>query len=73
MPIMTTSQKKRPLACIVLIILVAFLSISAIPAGAALALDPSGANLQVPTDALRNGPFNDYLIPSLFLLLILGI
>ncbi len=73
MPIVTTSKQKRPFASVILIILVVFLGISAAPAGISLLLDPSGAGLGMSADALQGGPFPDYLIPGLFLFLVLGL
>jgi len=38
-----------------------------------LIIDPTGESLQIPIEWLHNSPFNDYLIPGLILLIILGI
>lgn len=57
----------------ILIGLLAFLSIGAIFGGGALILSPSGELLQMPLSMIKNSPFPDYLIPGIFLFLMLGV
>lgn len=56
-----------------MIFLVFFQMISAIPAGWALISDPSGRKLGFPLEMLEHSPFTNFLIPGLFLLVVLGI
>jgi hypothetical protein len=54
--------------------LLAFLGISAIGGGGALIISPSGKLLGgLPLSILEHSPFNDFLIPGIILLLVLGI
>lgn len=64
---------KRSLSSYLLIILVCFQMISAIPAGLVMIFDPTGATLGVPLTMLEPSPFSNFLIPGLFLFFILGI
>ena len=52
--------------------LLLFQGLSGLVGGAGLVSDPTGGSLHIPIDWLAGSPFNDYLIPGLFLLLILG-
>jgi hypothetical protein len=42
-------------------------ALGAIPAGLAMILKPDGSLLHMPTDILQGSPFNDFLIPGIFL------
>ena len=53
--------------------LVFFQSISAIAGGWGLVSEPSGSNLGFTVSMLKHSPFPDFLIPGLFLLIVLGI
>lgn len=54
--------------------LLAFLGISAIGGGGALIISPSGKLLGgLPLSILKNSPFDDFLVPGIILLLILGV
>jgi hypothetical protein len=64
---------KRSIPTYILMFLIAFQVISAIPSGCALISDPSGEKLGLPRVLLNQSPFNDFLIPSLFLFFILGL
>ncbi|GAA4941095.1 hypothetical protein GCM10023314_12550 [Algibacter agarivorans] len=57
----------------ILILLIAFQVISAVPAGWALISDPSGETLGLPIILLNQAPFDNFLIPGLFLFFILGL
>ena len=63
---------KKSLSSKILIFLVFFQSISAIAGGFGLVSDPSGSNLGFKVEML-NGVFPSYLVPGLFLLIVLGI
>ena len=64
---------RHGLSATLLTILVALQAISGIAGGVALVLDPSGGVLQMPVSVLRSGPFTDFLVPGLILLLVLGV
>ena len=66
-------ENKKPFLVYILLILLFFLSMSAILGGGALTIDPSGTMLGMPLEMLRHSPFSDFLIPGLFLLVVLGI
>jgi len=65
-------KSARP-SLFLLIILLAFQAIGAIGGGLALVIQPSGAILQMPISMLEHSPFPDFLIPGLFLLIVLGL
>lgn len=48
-------------------------SASAIQAGISMILDPSGASMGLPLSLLRDAPFNNYFIPGIILLTLIGI
>ncbi|MCP4661824.1 MAG: hypothetical protein GY856_41000 [bacterium] len=50
-----------------------FIGIGAVLGGIALVSDPSGGNLGIPLEALRNSPFSNYLIPGIVLLGVNGL
>lgn len=52
---------------------ISLLIINAVPAGVMFIIDPSGAVIGLSTDTLQNSPFSNYLIPGLFLLLVMGL
>jgi len=64
---------KKTIATYLLMVLIAFQIISAIPAGWAMFTDPSGMKLGIPMDVLELSPFPDFLIPGLFLFIFLGL
>jgi len=64
---------KRSIPTYILMFLIAFQVISAVPAGWALISDPSGTKLGLPRILLNQSPFNNFLIPGLFLFFILGL
>tara|TARA_R110002096_G_scaffold323145_1_gene517271 strand:- start:1792 stop:2247 length:456 start_codon:yes stop_codon:yes gene_type:complete len=57
----------------ILMFLIAFQVISAVPAGWILVSDPSGEKLGLPRILLNQSPFDNFLIPGLFLFFILGL
>lgn len=65
--------RKRPLASVVLALLVLLLGIGAVISGPMLFLEPSGRLMQWSVDQLRGTPFSDYTIPGLVLFLFLGL
>ena len=64
---------KKSFTCYILMFLVFFQSISAIAGGWGLVSEPSGSNLGFTVSMLEHSPFPDFLIPGLFLLIVLGI
>jgi hypothetical protein len=58
----------------ILIVLLAFLGLSAIGGGGALIVSPSGKLLGgLPVSILEHSPFTDFLVPGIILFLILGL
>lgn len=58
---------------IILIVLMFFQAVSAIGGGIGLLIDVSGESLGFSLDMLAGSPFASFLIPGLFLLIVLGI
>jgi len=63
----------KPHAVYLLWGLIAFQALTGIAGGLIMVMDPSGATLQIPGIFLMGTPFSDYLVPGLFLLLLLGL
>lgn len=71
---MVTARRGRPpLAPSVLAILVGLQALSGLAGGAVLVIDPSGGLMGMPLSVLRHGPFEDFLVPGMVLLLVLGV
>ncbi len=51
----------------------AFQAVGAIGGGLALVIRPSGSLMQMPLSMLEHSPFPNFLIPGLFLLIVLGL
>jgi len=66
-------NNKRSFSSYLLIALVFFQIISAIPAGLSLIFDPSGGSLGHSKEILQHSPFSDFLFPGLFLFVLLGL
>ena len=66
-------KKKKPVLIYLLMILMVFQAISALPSAFMLIIAPSGELLKLPLSHLQHSPFNDFLIPGLFLFIVLGI
>ena len=64
---------KKPVLLKVLISLVFFQSVSGLAGGIGLTFSPSGESIQMPISLLDNTPFNNFFIPGLFLLIVLGV
>ena len=64
---------KRPFISYLVLILVAFKAISAILVGFLLVMDIAGACLGYSLELLESTPFSNFLIPGLFLFIILGL
>lgn len=68
-----TTQKKVQTTKVSLAIFQAFHGLSALVGGFGLIGDPSGGNLGMDAAWLSGSPFNDFLIPGLFLLIVNGL
>ncbi len=64
---------KRSIPTYILMLLILFQVISAVPSGLLLIIDPSGEILGLPIGMLQYSPFFDFLIPGLFLFFVLGV
>ena len=58
---------------IITIILLVFNGLGAVYGGIMLTSDPSGWKLGMPTSMLQYSPFDDFLIPGILLLVVLGL
>jgi hypothetical protein len=70
---MDGQQPSRPLTLYLLSLVLVFLSLGALGGGFVLVSDPTGAAMGLPQEWLAGSPFPDYLIPGLFLLIVIGI
>lgn len=66
-------NKTKPLAVIVLMVLLVLQGLSGLAGGFGLVADPSGASLGIPIAWLEGSPFQDYLVPGIVLLSVLGL
>jgi len=64
---------KRSISANLLILLIFLQAISAVPAGLSLIIDPSGKGIGFPPGVMENTPFKNFLIPGLFLFVVLGL
>ena len=69
----TAARRRLPLGPAVLASLVALQAVSGIGGGAVLVIAPSGGLIGMPLSVLRRGPFVDFLVPGVVLLLVLGV
>ena len=49
------------------------IGLGGVAGGVGAVIDPSGAAMGISTEALKTGPFESFLIPGLFLLVIIGL
>ena len=66
-------KMKRPFSSSILIFLVLFQAFGAIPSGCSMIVDPTGRLMGLPQGILEQSPFSDFLIPGLFLGIVLGL
>jgi len=66
-------KRNTPYAVYILWVLVGFQALSGLAGGLVMVLDPTGKTLRIPGIFLLGSPFEDYLVPGLFLLFFLGI
>lgn len=69
----TDTRTSRPATVWILILLLAFLGLNALVAGAAFILAPDGHLIQMPMSNLERAPFTDFLVPGILLSLFIGI
>ena len=69
---MSDVRKKQGSLVIALGVLQVFIGVGAIPAGLALAMEPSGASLGMPLEWLSDSPFPNFLIPGIVLMVVNG-
>lgn len=67
------TEARRPLSTTLLLALVAFTGVTAIIGGIALVADPGGGALHLSPGMLHRGPFRDFGVPGLFLVVVLGV
>lgn len=70
---MEDSTNQKPITCKLLILWHILLGVGAVFGGLVLIIDPSGGLLKMPMAFLENSPFNNFLIPGIILLVILGV
>lgn len=63
----------KPILLKILIFVIVFQAISGLAGGIGLTFSPSGESIQMPISLLDNTPFNNFLIPGFFLLIVLGV
>lgn len=64
--------EKRPFSLYILMALILIQGISGLFGGGTLVLDPTGDMLKMPLSLLESSPFDNYLVPGIILLLVLG-
>lgn len=70
---LTYQISKKPFTCRFLILMHVLLGVGAVFGGLVLVIDPSGELIKMPLTLLENSPFNNFLIPGIILLVIIGI
>ena len=70
---MNKPENRRPVAVWCLLVMQAFLGVTALQGGASLLLDPSGAGLGLSLSQLSGTNLGSYLLPGLILFLVLGV
>jgi len=68
-----SDKKHKPFKIYLLWALVLFQGLSGIIGGIGLVRDPTGRSLQIPLQWLESSPFENYLVPGLILLIVLGL
>lgn len=66
-------DQKRPRWSYLLLASLVFLGGGAIYGGVSFILDPTGGMLGIPSQWIQDSPFGSYLIPGVFLLVVLGV
>ena len=68
----TSRDNRRPRWAYLLLACLVFLGSGAIYGGVSFILDPTGGILGIPSEWIQDSPFGSYLIPGVFLLIVLG-
>lgn len=66
-------MSRRPAGAYALLAALGFQGLSAVGGGLWLVADPSGEAIGLPISSLQGSPFDDYLVPGLVLLVLLGV
>lgn len=69
----SNSRRRRPLSVIVLLAGLVILGLAGIGGGVGFLLDPTGGIWQVSTGMLSGLPVHNFILPGLFLLIVMGI
>lgn len=69
----TADRPRRPATVWALLVLLVVQGLGGLAGGLSLTIAPDGAIMGMPTSLLEGSPFNDFLIPGLILLLVLGV
>ena len=70
---MDSRDKRRPRWSYLLLACLVFLGGGAIYGGVSFILDPTGGTLGIPLEWIRDSPFGNFLVPGIFLLVVLGV
>ena len=70
---MKPQKQRKPFVLYILLLLIFFQALSGLSGGTALVFDPTGGFLKMPLSLLDRSPFENYLIPGLILLILLGL
>jgi uncharacterized BrkB/YihY/UPF0761 family membrane protein len=73
MAMSAADRHRRPALTWVLFGLLVLQALGGIAGGGALAIRPNGGLLKMPLSYIKGSPFNDYRIPGVILLLVLGV
>lgn len=70
---MKTKSNSKPVSVKTLIVLLLLLGLGGFVGGILMLLDPSGASIGLPGGLLDNVPIDTFILPGLFLILVMGI
>ncbi len=70
---MTNETERRPITIILLIILLVFLGLGGFVGGIPMQVDPTGSSMGLPAGLLENLPIDNFVLPGLFLIVVMGI
>jgi lysylphosphatidylglycerol synthetase-like protein (DUF2156 family) len=70
---MKSEAQSRPFPVTILIVLLVTLGLGGLGGGIAMLIDPSGQMMGLPTDMLDGLAITNFILPGLFLILIMGI
>jgi hypothetical protein len=70
---MNTKSNSRPVTVVILIVLLVLLGLGGLVGGIPMLIDPSGVSIGLPGDLLENVPISTFVLPGLFLIVVMGI